>query len=350
MLFELFDLPFDVRTGHLLWGLGVGVVFGALALITRFCIRRAIAGDFSERGSAAGVWMTAFIAALISVQSLIASGWILIDDHRLLSNSLPLFAIVLGGLAFGAGMVLTRGCVSRLTVLSATGNLRAVFVLIVFSIVAHATLKGVLAPVRTGLGSLTIELPVASFGDLFGGSFLWVAVITVIAGFYILRSRARKLDLFLAALLGIVIALGWVGTSVFLADEFDPMPVQSLAFTLPWSETLFWTIASSAIPAGFGVGLVGGVLLGSFLAAALRGELAFQSFTSAPEMGRYVTGGALMGFGGVLAGGCTVGAGLSGTSLLSFAAFIALGSIVIGALITRTFLEPKANLIVVAAE
>ena len=75
----------------------------------------------------------------------------------------------------------------------------------------------------------------------------------------------------------------------------SPLPVQSAAFTLPWTDGLFWLIASTAIPAGFGVGFIGGVLGGSFVSAALRGELQLQSFSTAPETLRYVAGGGLMG-------------------------------------------------------
>ena len=94
---------------------------------------------------------------------LLASQWGYVDlaGHRYLDRELPLLALVVGGLAFGAGMILTRGCASRLTVLGATGNMRAVTVLIIFAIVAHATLKGVLAPLRVAFGSVSTTL---SFG------------------------------------------------------------------------------------------------------------------------------------------------------------------------------------------
>ena len=43
-------------------------------------------------------------------------------------------SVVVGGLMFGVGMVLTRGCISRLTVLTASGNLRALTVVVIFAI------------------------------------------------------------------------------------------------------------------------------------------------------------------------------------------------------------------------
>lgn len=339
MLLENYDWGIEPRTLQLLFGLGLGLVFGIAAQISRFCLRRAVAGDSTDRGQAGAVWLTAFATALVAFQLAGMSGYVEVSDHRFLSGDLPVVAILAGGLLFGAGMVLTRGCVSRLTVLSATGNLRAIAVLVVFALVAHAMLKGVLAPLRTGLGSVTWELPVASLAELPLGIAASLALAVAVAGVLIHRFRPSPIHVVLGIIIGLVPVLGWATTSVLLYDEFDPLAVQSAAFTLPWSDTLFWFIASSAVPAGFGTGLMGGVLAGSFLSAALRGELKLASFENPAQIGRYTFGAALMGVGGVLAGGCTVGAGLSGSATLSIAALMALASIVLGAALTSRALR-----------
>jgi uncharacterized membrane protein YedE/YeeE len=335
MLLEQYDWGLDARTLQVLFALVLGVVLGAAAQITRFCLRRAVAGNLSERGPAGAIWMTALATAIVSFLIASGAGFVDLQDHRYFSASVPVVAIVIGGLAFGAGMILARGCASRLTVLAATGNLRAVVVLAVFAITAHATLKGVLAPVRTSLGALTAELP---FGSLYALPFAagLVSVIAVAAAALLIhRHRPGVGHIVLGALIGLVPVLGWATTSVLLFDEFDPLEVQSAAFTLPWSDTLFWTLASSAIPAGFGTGFIGGVLLGSFTSALLRSELKLESFENAPQMGRYLSGAMLMGVGGVLAGGCTIGAGLSGSASLSIAALLALASILTGAVVAN---------------
>ncbi|WP_300546927.1 YeeE/YedE thiosulfate transporter family protein [Roseovarius sp.] len=331
MLLELYDFGLEVRTLHILLGAALGVVFGVAAQVSRFCLRRAVAGDPAERKSAAGVWLTALAVAILTVQGLSLAGFVVMSDHRWLANDLPLAALILGGLAFGAGMVLTRGCASRLTVLGASGNLRALTVLIIFAITAHAMLKGVLSPIRTAIGSFSVPTPITSLVELPGGAALWAALIALPLLAFAARSGARRGDLLLGGLIGLVAAAGWAGTSVLLMDEFDPLPTQSIAFTLPWTETLFWTIASTAIPASFGNGFVGGVLTGAFASALLRGELQLQTFESSAQTLRYGAGGLLMGAGGVLAGGCTVGAGLAGGASLSVAALVALGAILAGA-------------------
>ena len=341
MLLELYDFGMEPRTLHLLLGLALGALFGVAAQVSRFCLRRAVAGAEDQRRSAAGVWLTALAVAIIGVQGLSLAGLAAVDGHRWLSSELPILALVAGGVAFGAGMVLTRGCVSRLTVLGATGNLRALLVLVVFAVVAHAMLKGSLAPIRTGLGSVTLNSPLASLAALPGGAGLWAAILALPLLAFAARSGARARDLALGGVIGLVAVAGWSATSVLLMDEFDPQPVQSVAFTLPWTEALFWTIASTAVPAGFGVGLIGGVFGGAFLSGAARGELTLQSFETPSQTLRYVSGAALMGIGGTLAGGCTVGAGLSGVSTLSVAAIVALLSIVVGAKVTSLALDGR---------
>jgi uncharacterized protein len=320
------------------FALALGLVFGVLAQITRFCFRRSIIGD--DRRQAAGVWLTALAVAVLGTQAAVAAGWIGFADHRFMAADLPVLAIVAGGLLFGAGMVLTRGCVSRLTVLTGSGNLRAALVLVVFAVVAHATLKGVLAPVRTTLGSVTLSLDSTA---LPGNPLLWAGLIALAALAFALRSGNRVGTLVLAALIGALVPLGWVGTGYVLLDEFDPIAMESLSFTSAAADALFFTVASTSISATFGAALIGAVALGALLSSLARREFQWQSFSSPRETGRYMAGAALMGVGGVLAGGCTVGAGLSGIPTLSLAAILAIASIAAGGLIANRLINADAS-------
>lgn len=333
MLLEMFDWGLDARTLQVIFGLGIGLVFGVAAQLSRFCLRRAVAGPRAERGSAGATWSVALASAVLGFWLARTWGYIDLSGHRILDVELPFLAIVLGGVAFGVGMVLTRGCASRLTVLSATGNMRAVTVLLIFAVVAHATLKGVFAPLRVAVGSVSTTLPFGSFSDVPMGTPIAAALMIVLAVYLVHRFRPSWWEGVAGVFIGLTPVLAWATTSVLLFDDFDPLAVQSVAFTLPWADTLFWTIASSAIPAGFGAGLIGGVLVGSFLSAAARGELKLVGFEAPQQFLRYAAGAGLMGVGGVLAGGCTLGAGLSGSASLSVASLIALVSIVTGALL-----------------
>lgn len=323
-------------------GLLIGLVFGVLAAITRFCIRRGLVGPMAERRPALGVWLTALATAVIGTQIIVATGIISFEEHRFMAPELPWLAIVIGGFAFGAGMVLTRGCISRLTVLIGSGNLRALSVLLIFAVTAHATLKGVLAPLRTTLGSFTVSLgEITSLAALPGGNLLWSGLIVVAALAFAWRSGAPAWHLALAALIGVLVPLAWVGTGFILFDEFDPIAMEGLSFTSPSADTLFWSIASSAIPAGFGVGLLGGVIVGALAQSLITGRFRWQSFETPRQTGRYFAGALMMGFGGVLAGGCTVGAGLSGIPTLSLAAILAMVAIAVGAILTNQLIGAR---------
>jgi uncharacterized membrane protein YedE/YeeE len=348
-MFESFGFEdISARQVSVLLAIVIGVAFGALAQQTKFCFRRSLIGE--DRRLASGVWLMALAMAVLGTQAAVTLGWISFADHRFMATDVPAVAIAVGGALFGAGMVLARGCISRLTVLTGSGNLRAGLMLLVFAIVAHATLKGVLAPVRVALGSVTLDMgDHVSLAALPGGAWLWAGGIALAALLVALRSGNRAGQLAMAAAIGLLVPLAWVGTGFILFDEFDPITMESLSFTSPSAETLFWTIANSAIPAGFGTGLVGGVLLGALAASLLFGGFQWQSFATPRQTGRYAAGAILMGFGGVLAGGCTVGAGLSGVPTLSLAAIeaivmIALGGLATNALLTRAPAPTRAGI------
>lgn len=320
----------------------IGVLFGVLAQITKFCFRRAIVGE--DRRAAAGVWLTALAVAVIGTQAAVAGGYISFDEHRFMAADVPVLAIALGGLLFGAGMVLTRGCVSRLTVLAGSGNLRAAFVVLTFAVVAHMTLKGVLAPLRTTLGATTVNMGDAvTLANLPGGAVVWSAVIALAALAYALRSGNSAGMLILAALIGLLVPAAWVGTGFVLYDDFDPIALESLSFTSPAADTLFWSIASTSIAPGFGTGLIAGVLAGALLSSLIFGGFQWQSFEGPRQTGRYLAGAGLMGIGGVLAGGCTLGAGLSGVPTLSVAAILAIVMIAVGGKLTDLLLNQGAS-------
>ncbi|MDE2092374.1 MAG: YeeE/YedE family protein, partial [Burkholderiales bacterium] len=89
----------------------------------------------------------------------------------------------------------------------------------------------------------------------------------------------------------------------------------------------------------FDLGLLPGVLLGSFVAAAWFGELKLEGFHDGASMRRYMLGAMLMGFGGMLAGGCAVGAGLSGASVFTITSWITLLAMWGGAALTDRLVD-----------
>ena len=342
-MMETLELPLMPAPQAAIWFGGLlGLAFGALAAHSRLCLRRGLVAG-PERRAALAVWATAFAVAVAGTQTAVAAGLVAFDAHRFHAADLPLAAVALGGAAFGAGMVLTRGCPARLVVLGAAGNLRALAALLLFALVAHATMKGVLAPGRLALDGLSLPLGEAAALDaLPGGGLVWAGVLAAGALALVPGAGARPGALATGAAIGALVPLGWVGTGLVLHDPFEPVAMQSLAFTGPAADTLFYAAAATAVSADFGIGLVAGAFLGAALAAALRREIRWVSFETPGQTGRSALGAALMGAGGVLAGGCTIGAGLSGASTLGLSALLALAAIVVGARAADALTSPDA--------
>ena len=105
-------------------GLLIGSIFGAFAQQSKFCLRAA-AIEFAGGaiGQKTAVWLLVFTAAVFGTQLLDYSGSITASEARQIASPQSLSGALVGGLIFGTGMVLARGCSSRLLVLSATGNL-----------------------------------------------------------------------------------------------------------------------------------------------------------------------------------------------------------------------------------
>jgi uncharacterized protein len=121
----------------------VGLLFGAFAQHSRFCLRSATI-EFSRLsfGPKLAVWLLAFAAAVVVCQGAVLAGHLDVSGARQIAATGSLSGAVIGGLMFGAGMILARGCASRLLVLSATGNLRALVTGLILTIVAQASLRG----------------------------------------------------------------------------------------------------------------------------------------------------------------------------------------------------------------
>ena len=328
------SLGFEETTplaASVLLGLVLGCVYGALAQRSAFCLRRSLVGEWRDCLPALGAWVMALALAIAGTQSVVAMGLVSFESHRFLAPDIPVVSALVGGALFGTGMVLAGGCVSRLTVLTGSGNLRALLVLTVFAVTAHATMKGVLAPLRETLGAAALHGGDAPALSALPGGEAWPLALALGAAVFAVRSGAPLPHLAMAGAIGLLVPLGWVGTGYLLLDDFDPIPLQSMGFTGPMADTLFWTVAATSIPAGFGVGLAAGVLAGSLAAALAAGAFRWESLEGPRQTGRYLAGAVMMGMGGVLAGGCTVGAGLSGVSTASLAAMLALAAMAVSA-------------------
>jgi uncharacterized membrane protein YedE/YeeE len=339
----------ETFTDHGILAMGgalIGLLFGFFAQRSKFCARAAVIeccdGSWGPR---LAVWMLGFGVAILAVQSTVALDLLKPQSSRHLGAPGSISGAVIGGLLFGMGMIMTRGCASRLLILSANGNLRALLSGLVFAVTVQASISGLLAPARLWVTSLWMVEGGPERNVLyFTGQWLaWVLGLGF-AAFATWRLRVSQDNSgtwnWAGAWVGICIALGWALTQAVANVSFEPVAVQSLSFSGPSAEWLMRTLSTATAPGfGFDAGLLPGVFAGSLMASLMFGEFKFEGFQTENKLGHYLTGAVLMGFGAVMAGGCTVGSGMTGGAIFSNTAWLTLVSIIAGAGLTYKTLK-----------
>lgn len=332
-------------------GLITGITFGVAAQRSRFCLRAASV-EFARgiMGDKVAVWFLTFSTAVVWVQGAQMLGLMRAEDARIMAVPGSWSGAILGGLVFGVGMVLARGCSGRLLVLAATGNMRSLVSGLIFAVVAQMSLTGVLSPVRDKIATLWItsggrnlDLLAALHLPAQSGLFIGLGF----AGLALILARKNQIGvsrLIFGAGVGFAVALGWVLTFGLSQIAFDPVQIESATFTGPSANTLMFFLDKSAV-LEFDVGLVPGVVIGSFAASLLTREFQLQGFDGPSSMRRAIIGAALMGFGGMLAGGCAIGAGVTGGSVFAGTAWLALFCMWIGAMATDALIDQRRETI-----
>lgn len=341
-----------------LLGFVTGLAFGATAQRTNFCTMGGVSdavllNDYRRLRA----WVLAIAVAVAVSESLHLAGVLDLGRSIYLGASFGWLGAILGGLMFGFGMTLAGGCGSRTLVRLGAGNLKSLLVVFVLGLFAFMTLRGLIGLVRVNviestnldlarldIGSQGVpELAAVAFG-LSPASARGLVTVVVVAGllWWCLkdaRFRASPRDVIAGVIIGLLIPAGWIITGVVGADPFEPTPLASLTFVAPVGESLIYLMLFTGTTITFGVAAVGGVIAGAALAAVAFGTFRLESFTSASDMLRHLAGGALMGTGGVLALGCTIGQGITGLSTLALGSVLAFLSIVAGAVCGLKYLE-----------
>ena len=341
-------------------GLVIGIVFGFLVYRTNFCTMGSISdilsfGDYRRFRS----WLLAGAVAIIGVALIEGAGVADMAESMYMVPNLAWGAHIIGGLLFGFGMVFSGGCISRNLVRAGGGDLRSIVVLIITGIFAFITIGGLLGPLRISLftpltsdfGSMGMETQ--GLGDFFAavtgmseGTGSLLAIVLVAGGIliYTLKDAGfRKSPRHLTAGIGIglCVVAGWFLTGLAF-DDFADVPVQliSLTYTRPVGDSLDYAMRYTALGApGFGVVTTVGALIGGFLGAVSMGRLHLTTFADKSDSIRNMFGAALMGVGGVLALGCTVGQAMTGFSTLAIGSIITFIFIVLGGIAGMKVME-----------
>ena len=336
-----------------LWGFGIAVAFGMIANKTQFCTMGALS-DWVNFGSLTRfrAWLLAMAVAIALSQAMQLMGWIDLSTAIYRTPNFGWLGNSVGGLLFGIGMTLGSGCGQRTLVRVGGGNLKSLVVLLVLGITAYMTLRGLLAVLRIEVFQRT-NLDLASYGltdqglpTLFAhmfGTEPWAVTVTVSALvvltllWFVFKDgafRASGGNMLVGAALGLLVASAWYVTGVIGFDDFEPVPFESVTFIAPVGNAVNYLMTWTGSTIGFGVAVVFGILCGSLFYALASGGFRIETFSDRADMINHLMAGVLMGFGGVLALGCTVGQGVAGISTLSMGAVLATGAIMLGSVLT----------------
>ena len=394
MIFEDFSSAWSA----MIWStFALAVVMGAIVNKTNFCTMGAVSDwvNMDDKGRMRS-WLFAIAVALLGVSILESLGLANTDNafppYR--SGNLIWAENILGGFLFGIGMTFGSGCGNKTLIRLGGGNLKSIMVFFLIGIIAYFMVNPLPGSDQTLMSllfldwirplSITLESGHQDLGTLLAGSEnaasgrLWIGIIITLALliFVFLSSDFRKsLDNILGGLVvGLVVIGAWYVTSniqlayesdfdgevtVTLREYLDPTTSQwdmseavhenwesakpdmnsgspqSLTFINPSGQALGYVATGfEQVKLTFGVALVFGVILGSFLWSIVTKSFRIEWFASVGDFFNHLVGGILMGFGGVLAMGCTIGQGITGVSTLAVGSILSLVSIIFGSALT----------------
>lgn len=338
----------DVVSTVALGAFVLGIALGALALKSNFCTMGALSDIvFMEDWRRFRSWMMAGAVAMLGTQALALMGLVDFSKTNYASANFSWLNYIVGGLLFGYGMTMAGGCGNKTAVRLGAGNLKSLVVFLVMGLTGYVTARGLLSYLRTALDAVSIDAKTLSFADQslaailaglgFDPAAARLAALAVLAGGLLIFCLKDKDFLTSPAHLlggvgvGVLVLGGWYVSGVLGNDDFDPQPLASFTFVGPAGDALqYLMIFTSSPKLGFGVAGIAGVILGSFLAAVLTKSFHIEAFADADDMKRHLLGAVMMGIGGVLAGGCTFGQGITGLSTMALGSLLALASICLG--------------------
>ncbi len=349
----------SVSSATVLWlAFAVAFIFGAIGQKTHFCTMGAVSDivNMSE-WSRMRMWLLAIGVAILGAGALHATGQIDLGKSIYRTPTFTWLSYIIGGACFGVGMVLASGCGSKTLIRIGSGNLKSVVVFIVLGLVAYMTMRGVLGVFRVNVlekavitfpGGQDIPALLVAAG-LDARTAFMLAVLGIGGGLTAIALLKRDfwtLDNLLGGLgTGLAVVAAWYvsGQLGYLAEHPETLEeaflatnsgrMESLSFVAPVAFSLdlliLWSDTSRKM--SFGIAAALGVIAGSFAWSMLTRSFRWEGFVSIEDTASHLIGAALMGFGGVVAMGCTVGQGISGFSTLALGSIVTFLSIVLAA-------------------
>lgn len=337
----------------------VSIGLGALMHRTHFCTMGAVSDAVvMESFDRLRQWALALVVAILGFAVFTWAGLITPLQTVYATPSILWLSTSLGGLMFGWGMVLASGCGAKSLVRLGSGNLKSFIVLLVMGMTALMTIKGILAIPRVKWLETMAWTPVQGVflgqwaADLFEldmpqGMLVAAMIVALALAVWIFKDKnfINGHNLFAGLSVGALLILMWLISGVlghglehpetleefFIATSSRKMEAFSLTAPVAFGLDALMYFSDGTKRLTLGMVSVVGIALGAFFSAQAAGLLKWESFVNRADLIRHMAGGALMGVGGVLAMGCSLGQGLSGMSTLSVASVVSTAAMVLGA-------------------
>ncbi|WP_428025580.1 YeeE/YedE family protein [Arcobacter sp.] len=329
-------------------GLILGIVFGMIAQKNQFCFSGSIKDYILMKSTRRGASVTmAMIVAIIST-TIVASYFDLdLTKTPYYKENINYFVIIFGGLLFGTGMMIADGCSNRHLIKFGQGDSKSLITLVFIAIFGFATAKGLiqgyLSPITNNetLIKLSLMIENSTMNIYFVVAVLFVILLTLT------KNIKRIFTLLDGFLIGLLIAVAWVITGVLGEESMERViELSGVSFVYPTSKSLELFMFYQVNEFTFPIALVCGMVIGAFTMSYFNKKYSFGC-TATQKINRVtynMIGGALMGTGGILSIGCTVGQGLTGMSTLAFTSFLAIVSIFVSGVITGLILNKSGRL------
>lgn len=331
------ELPWGALAA--LVGLIGGLALGLAARLGDFCtlgaLESAIYGKDQKR---LRLWGIVLAVAVLGTQFGAMAGLVDIGAsfyHTIAWN--PLASIV-GGLIFGYGMALAGNCGFGALVRFGGGDLRALVIVVTMGVFGFVAMAGPLAPLRVALfpqpdatGPQGILHDLSRLG--LPPAIVVAAIAVLLLAWALAHPGLRRSGAMVAwgVVAGLAVVWTFAGTSWLNDLSLGAVGVEGPSYTAPVGRTLIWLMTSTAGGITFSVGSVVGVMAGALAGSLWRGMFRWEACEDPRELGRQVGGAVLMGIGGVIAMGCSVGQGVTAFAALAWSAPVTLAAIVIGA-------------------
>ena len=356
----------DITTTLLIYTSILGFILGYVVNKTNFCTMGAVS-DLVNIGDSSRLkaWLLAITTAIVGVTSLEYLGIVDVSESRIPYRNSVFFwpRYIIGGIMFGIGMTLASGCGNKILIRIGGGNLKSIFVLLIaglmallmtrtdfYGLIFHSWMSPISPDLaKLGIPDQSVQTIFSSLTNIDAGNILITIFIPLLICVFLLKyifssyTSLSSDNILSGVVVGLVVTFAWlisggelgqawIENNDFLDTPYPSVGVQSFTFINPMGEVLIYT--SSVFDnfyLTFGVTALISTIVGSFVYSLISNNLRIEWFANKHDFFRHFIGAVLIGIGGVLSLGCTIGQGVSGVSTLAIGSIITLLSIIFGA-------------------